>query len=320
MAEAAPESGVKVNSKPNFDPGDVIHESRIAEAIVSKSVPRRSRHCVEGGQSQKAGKTPSQYGFARSARSCSWRKGEAPALAVSNDSGSSGIRRGSKSELSPIWRGRGHTNCSFQAASDGNPLPLVVMLHGCDQSPDDFAAGTQMNAMAEEQCFLVAYPAQTQSANFSKCWNWHCAAEQRRDFGEPSLIAGITRQIMEEFPVQAGCVYVAGLSAGGAAAAVMGSVVPRSIMRLSGYTPAWLAGPPATWAPRSLPCCWVERRRAAAPARRCRPSCSTAIATRRCILQTAGPRHCSVEGGRDPPNDNQPGPGQRRDGLHLHGS
>ena len=108
----------------------------------------------------------------------------------------------------------------------GNPLPLVVMLHGCDQSPDDFAAGTQMNAMAEEQSFLVAYPAQTQSANFSKCWNWHNAAEQRRDFGEPSLIAGITRQIMEEFPVQAGCVYVAGLSAGGAAAAVMGSVYP----------------------------------------------------------------------------------------------
>lgn len=113
------------------------------------------------------------------------------------------------------------------ASAPARPRGLIVMLHGCTQDPDDFARGTGMNEAAERRGFAVAYPAQTRSDNANGCWNWFEPKHQRRGGGEPAILAGLTEAIVAEFGIDPQQVFIAGLSAGGAMAAVMGETYPE---------------------------------------------------------------------------------------------
>ncbi|KTQ85836.1 hypothetical protein NS226_19030 [Aureimonas ureilytica] len=112
------------------------------------------------------------------------------------------------------------------AAEADGPRPLVLMLHGCTQTPEDFAVGTRMNAVAEDANVLVAYPEQDRSANPRLCWNWFEPAHQGGHAGEPAILAGIVEAIAGSHAVDRGRIFAAGLSAGGAMAAVLGSTRP----------------------------------------------------------------------------------------------
>jgi poly(hydroxyalkanoate) depolymerase family esterase len=104
--------------------------------------------------------------------------------------------------------------------------PLVMMLHGCMQTPEDLAAISGMNAVADRHNFLVVYPEQTAAANPLKCWNWFDPKNQTRGSGEPALLAAIVDKVQSSNNINPKKIYVAGISAGGAMAVVMSATYP----------------------------------------------------------------------------------------------
>ncbi|AWB49643.1 poly(3-hydroxybutyrate) depolymerase [Gemmobacter aquarius] len=191
------------NRKPRIDP------SQIDEAELATAKPDRKRRplgdVISGltknrPDSPKARATTTAIDLAAGAR-FDWRRLETP-------------------------QGSRDYRLYVPSAFPDGPQGLILMLHGCTQSPDDFAAGTAMNVHAERHGLLLAYPAQTRSDNAQSCWNWFRPADQMRDRSEPAVLAAIARALCSEFSVPADRIFVAGLSAGGAMAAILGQTYP----------------------------------------------------------------------------------------------
>jgi len=138
------------------------------------------------------------------------------------------FRSGSSSHAYRLYvPGSDGTGETAQGAAGSALLPLVVLLHGCKQDAADFAVGTGMNELAETRKCLVLYPEQSANANSMRCWNWFDAAHQSRDSGEPRVLAALIRQVIQTHGADPSRVYIAGLSAGGAMAAIMAGLYPE---------------------------------------------------------------------------------------------
>lgn len=118
------------------------------------------------------------------------------------------------------------------ASPAGRPLPLVIALHGCWQTPEDFALGTRLNQAAQRRGLLVLYPAQGPLANPSRCWNWFEPSQQGVKTGEVAGILALAREVQSASPVDPRRVIALGFSAGGFMAVNLACAAPDLVSRV----------------------------------------------------------------------------------------
>jgi len=104
---------------------------------------------------------------------------------------------------------------------DTQPLPVLLVLHGCVTGPNLMGEASGFNDVADTEGFLVVYPRQNVTANPARCWNWQLPINQARGSGEASILAGIVDQVKGSYAVDPRRVYVTGISAGGAMTSIM---------------------------------------------------------------------------------------------------
>jgi poly(hydroxyalkanoate) depolymerase family esterase len=200
--------------------GKDVHEVDRGDQDVSRAV-----HDVARGDQDVDSAVPAVISLVLALAACG-----SPPIQASPDAGTAvdGAlpQVGSAAFLDRSFQGRAYKLYVPASYEVGTPAPLVVMLHGCTQTMEDFAAGTQMNAKADAAGFLVAYPDEPTSANPERCFDWFLPADQARGAGEPALLAGIAGDVAGAFTVDPGRVFVAGISAGGAMAVVLGATYP----------------------------------------------------------------------------------------------
>lgn len=108
------------------------------------------------------------------------------------------------------------------------PMPLVVMLHGCEQTAEQFSQGTRLNQLAQEKGFAVLYPQQSLRNHPNRCWQWYDKATQAGG-GDVTLIAGIIEKVARQYAIDRTRIYIAGLSAGASMASIVALNHPHLI-------------------------------------------------------------------------------------------
>lgn len=196
----------------------------LVSGIASPSAGRSKKRKSTGSVAKAKPRKPGSAGLARSGRDATDRSKARPSLVFAPSRG--GSFRTAEHRCEHGQR-RYKIFTPSRALGTAEPLPLLIMLHGCSQTPDDFAKGTRMNALAEELGLFVVYPAQPSRAHPTRCWNWFRPGDQVRDAGEPALIASLTGHVLDSHPVDRSRVYVAGLSAGASAALVLAAAYPE---------------------------------------------------------------------------------------------